>query len=918
MEEGKSFKEKKEKFLKNFDFLKDKKVQIGITIILFLFILISSFQLRLANLSSLKDVTTGKYIPSDPDACYELRVAQTLLDRGNLNGIDTMRDPGLNLTFTQELLPKVLVLSYKILNPINSAKFTLDYIDVMYPNVAFIFSIIIFFFLVFYLTKSKFAAVLSSAILAYSPSYLSRTMTGISSHEALGMPFFFLSILIFVYSLNNFYKNKKQLISLGILTGISAAISVLSWSGASNFFIMMIPFALLVYYFLGIKEEDKEKELKQKKDFILFNLIWIITSILLMPLFSNTFSTMYGKFITNYGIAIPFFVLFMISDLLLKKYKDKIKILNLNYENKRIMISFVLTILFGIIFLLIVNRNPFDLIVGIYNQMLYPMGQGRVGLTVAYYSQPYLNDIINQYGNLIFWSFFTGLIALGFNISQRVHLKKDRIIFNLIWISSILGLTFTRYSSSSIFNGENVLSQFLYFLSFIALIGIFIFFYIKKKMSIKNEDIIFLALTIVMLLSLRSAVRILFLIYTFVSLIIGYLLISLERLRKKTKEELSKTFLFFLFWVLLISLIIFVYGNPLTNSYGTYQLSSYSAKYMGPIADNSWQNAMSWVRNNTKIEDIFIHWWDYGYLVQLIANRTTVLDGGNANSYWNHLFGRYVLTTPNHSSALSFMKTHNVSYLLIDPTDLGKYAAYSKIGSDDNWDRFAYISSFSLDDSQTQEKSNSTLRVYTGTNGIDQDLKIVENDSELLIPGPEYNNIGNPTYKAYVIGIIEETIERGNKTSFLQPNAVIFYNNKQIKVPIRYLYVNREIFDYKDGIDSIFFIYPSVSSNSVNIVGSGLYLSPKVSQSLFARLYLMNDPFNEYPTIKLNVSEDSSIISLLKQNGMTFSDFVEYNGNFNGPLKIWEVNYPENTSIISDFMNENGEYAQFDKVNFTQ
>jgi asparagine N-glycosylation enzyme membrane subunit Stt3 len=913
-----SFKEKKEKFLKNFEFVKNKKFQLAITIILFLVILYTSFSLRLANLDSLKDVTTGKYIPSDPDACYELRVAQTLLDRGNLNGIDEMRNPGLNLGFTQELLPKVLVLSYKILNPINPSKFTLDYIDVMYPNIAFAFSMIIFFFLVFYLTKSKFAAIMSSVILAYSPSYLSRLMTGVSSHEALGMPFFFLAILIFVYSLNNFYKNKKMLLTCGILTGISTALSVLSWSGASNFFIMMIPFALLIYYFFSAKEENKEKEIKHKKDFILFNLLWIFVSIIIMPLFSNSFNTMYGKFTTNYGIVIPFFILFIISDLFLEKFKEKIKILDLKKENKRIFCSLILTFILGIIFLFLVNRNPFDLIYGVYHQMLYPMGQGRIGLTVAYYSQPYLIDIIKQYGNLIFWSFFLGLILLGFEISKGVHLKKDKLIFNLIWIASLFGLTFTRYSSSSLFNGTNFLSQVLYFLSFIALIGIFLFFYLNKKMSIKREEIILLSLTIVMLLSLRSAVRVLFLVYTFVSLMIGYALINLERLRKKTKEEISKTFLFFLFWGLLISLIIFVYGNPLTNSPGTYQISSYSAKYTGPIADNSWQNAMDWVRNNTDYNDTFIHWWDYGYQIQVLANRTTVLDGGNANSFWDHLMGRYGLTETNPNASFSFMKTHNVSYLLIDPTDLGKYPAYSKIGSNDNWDRFAYISSFSLDESQTQEKANSKILIYTGTNGVDQDLEISQNGSEFLIPGPEYDEIGNPNYKAYIIGILEETVKNGNKTSFLQPNAIIYYNNKQIKVPMRYLYVNGEIFDYKNGINATFFIYPSISSSSMNLIGAGLYLSPKVSKSLFARLYLMNDPFNEYPTIKLKVSEDSQIVGLIKEMGNKMGDFVSYNGNFEGPLKIWEINYPEYIKENPEFMNPDGKYAEFDNLNFTK
>ena len=95
---------------------KNKKFQVGLIVVLFLIILFSSTAMRLSNLPILKDVTTGKYIPADPDACYELRVAQKLLDTGNINGIDTMRNPGLNLTYSQEMLPKMLAMAYKTLH----------------------------------------------------------------------------------------------------------------------------------------------------------------------------------------------------------------------------------------------------------------------------------------------------------------------------------------------------------------------------------------------------------------------------------------------------------------------------------------------------------------------------------------------------------------------------------------------------------------------------------------------------------------------------------------------------------------------------------------------------------------------------------------------------------------------------------
>ena len=98
---------------------------------------------------------------------------------------------------------------------------------------------------------------------------------------------------------------------------------------------------------------------------------------------------------------------------------------------------------------------------------------------------------------------------------------------------------------------------------------------------------------------------------------------------------------------------------------------------------------MGWIRNNTTPNALFVHWWDYGYFIQTLGERPTVTDGGHAGggTSGDHYIGRYILTTTNPKTAYSFMKTLNVSYLLIDPTDMSKYSAFSEIGSNDSWDR---------------------------------------------------------------------------------------------------------------------------------------------------------------------------------------------------------------------------------------
>jgi len=178
-----------------------------------------------------------------------------------------------------------------------------------------------------------------------------------------------------------------------------------------------------------------------------------------------------------------------------------------------------------------------------------------------------------------------------------------------------------------------------------------------------------------MLIAGRGAIRLLFVVTPFVCFMAGYSVIKLFNYAKKSKEDVSRVILI-IGIILVIALLIFSFNNFVKTT-------SAQAKYSGPSAHLQWQQAMEWVRENTLKGSIFVFWWDYGYWVQYLGERPTVTDGGHAVGYLDHLIGRYVLTAQNPNTSLSFMKSHNVSYLLIDPTDLGKYPAYSKIGSDE-------------------------------------------------------------------------------------------------------------------------------------------------------------------------------------------------------------------------------------------
>ena len=66
--------------------------------------------------------------------------------------------------------------------------------------------------------------------------------------------------------------------------------------------------------------------------------------------------------------------------------------------------------------------------------------------------------------------------------------------------------------------------------------------------------------------------------------------------------------------------------------------------------------------------------------------------------------GRNVLTGHSEQEALDFLYPHNTSYLLMVSDEIGKYPAYSSIGSDENYDRYSWISTFNLDQTQIKKQ----------------------------------------------------------------------------------------------------------------------------------------------------------------------------------------------------------------------
>lgn len=885
------------------DFLSRRDVQLAIVGILLLIVLFWSSSIRTSNLPLLKDQTTGEYIPVALDPFYFLRMAETIQENGgSLPTYDSLRQP-FDVGWTSEILPDTIYFLHKVLNVFG--EYSIQYVDVIIPVVFFVIGLIAFFILVFILTRSKLVAIISSLFLAFIPSYLYRSMAGFSDHESIGMAVFFISLIVLTISFKTLekYGNKKSdfkrvLIESSML-GIMTTIMIVSWGGIAIFLLMIIP---LAFFMLWVLYREHLSDYKKALIPIAY-VIWIITGVIFGLLTRYGVEGIYRWFTTGMGGTIVLFVLgFLLVDVVANTKLRK-KISFVRWRNP--FISAIVAVILGAIILSFMGTNVFDLIIDFFSRLIHPFGTERVGLTVAENKQPFLKDWTSNIGPRFFWLFLLGVFFMGVRISKYVKNKFHRKGFIISWLIFIGGLTFSRISSDSILNGTNFFSKLIYFGSIILFGGYLLYLYLKDEIEpIDSRWIILFSLLVPMLIGARGAIRLFFVITPITCVGASYGFYFVSRKFFKTKEDNKK-----LFWGI-ASIIVLLLLMFSLNSF--VKTTAQQAKYTGPSASIQWQKAMEWVRDNTQANATFLHWWDYGYWVQYLGKRATLADGGRfQGSFRDHLIGRYFLTNPEVDSALSFMKSNEVTHILIDPTDIGKYSAYSSIGSDlSGSDRYTLIPSFVLNPSQTRETNDSTITIYQGGSAVDQDIVYDLDGKDVFLPSG----------RAALIGILIETSSSGNE--IYQPEGVFYYQDQQIRIPLKQVYFNGELHTFTEGLDSAIIILPAVASTAqgqyIENMGAVMYLSSKTKDSLFSQMYLMDDPSNKFPTISLVHSEPDPLIESIQNQGATIGDFLFYQGQIKGPIKIWEVDYPENIIFHEEFLRFSGEYAGFDNLKFKE
>ena len=212
------------------------------------------------------------------------------------------------------------------------------------------------------------------------------------------------------------------------------------------------------------------------------------------------------------------------------------------------------------------------------------------------------------------------------------------------------------------------LSVFLIF----AVIGIW-FLFSKKTINLRTDMRIFAIFTSIIAIYISSAFVRLELFASVGIIILGS--IGLAILTQKIFEQNKQYFTKIIFPVVIIILFIIPLTMPENNTWLTWADFPPSILNGGSaftnFASNDWKDATLWIKQNTHEDSVIASWWDYGYWITTLSERTTLADNATLIDWQIKKLAYTLVTTPDNSwHILNSHYTEDISQYLGDETIL--------------------------------------------------------------------------------------------------------------------------------------------------------------------------------------------------------------------------------------------------------
>jgi dolichyl-diphosphooligosaccharide--protein glycosyltransferase len=176
-----------------------------------------------------------------------------------------------------------------------------------------------------------------------------------------------------------------------------------------------------------------------------------------------------------------------------------------------------------------------------------------------------------------------------------------------------------------------------------------------------------------------SYVRLMITVAPFMTILAGYALTHIfsnimpiikQKVEKKGHVNLlSKGYGFLIIGLVVLALVPVAFTNAQLADHPAMIVSS-STSFVANIPD--WSDALAWMRDNIPSTATVASWWDYGYWINVVANKTVIADNSTNNSTQIQQIAFAFLGNENNS--LTIFKAMNVSYVVVyEPFEIVNY-----------------------------------------------------------------------------------------------------------------------------------------------------------------------------------------------------------------------------------------------------
>lgn len=536
---------------------------------------------------------------------------------------------------------------------------TLYHIQIYLPTICFIVGLGVLCLFLARLFGFYFAATVI-LLLATLPGSIERSSVGFGDRDAWCWMFGILAVISYLW---------KERMELGwrrwittALCGATVFLGGMSWEGFGFFLIIII--ALELWKFCTTDTENRLIE------YVLWTLMFVPWLYFISPAYRSGYSS------NTHLAAIMLFPPLMVLILrgiryLLLTYVEHLR----RYARKLAWGLTLLGITAGIAYI-VTQASTFE-------ETAYPFHENQFIKTIGELADPNFRYWWSRHGTI----FVFGSVGL---IAASLHLWKLKGIPMAVSLSLFAATTFFRDHLNG-WVGEGI-CNILFFVSLVLTVLSFGIASFRKEKS-KNELVILATLGWFFLwvgLS-RGAVRSDFLVGMPLAYGTAWLLwfspahliqklkdtgIIYQQIREKHVTTTLAT----------IVLILVLFWTPLG---GHAHRSIYAAARMrAPVpGQNSRAEAYKWMKDTLPQESIVAAHWSFGIQLNVLGNVGTIIDPDQFIKRI-YLFYRHVLCAQDEQEALSFLKTYEVTHLMLTEQDvLTRSRTYSSIGSDENGDR---------------------------------------------------------------------------------------------------------------------------------------------------------------------------------------------------------------------------------------